>query len=118
MGKKEKIHEKIHTCAHARGAEEKAIRARHDKGAHLRSISKSVMYRNWQPLLSTAAKCSVAVFETGLTFGLPVHKIISISQYREACGSTIACRDGGETEIGITSYYFISSNYWQGSSCT
>lgn len=48
--------------------------------------------------VTTAAKCSDAVFETGLTFGLPVHKIINICQYREACGSTTACRDDGEPE--------------------
>lgn len=71
---------------------------RHDKGALLRSISKSVMYRNWQPLLSMAAKCSDAVFEIGLTFGLLVHEKINISQYREACGWTAAYRDDGEPE--------------------
>lgn len=41
--------------------------ATHDNGSHLRSISKNVAYRNWQPLLSMAAKCSA--FEIKLTFG-------------------------------------------------
>ena len=45
-----------------------------------------------------AAKCSDAVFEIGLTFGLIVHEIINMSQYREACGWTTAYRDSGEPE--------------------
>lgn len=58
-----------------------------------------------------AAKCSDAAFEIGFTFGVLVHEIINVSQYREACSWTTAYRGGGKL-TGVTLYYFTSSNYW------
>lgn len=68
----------------------------HDNGSHLRSIFKNVTYRNWQSLLSMAAKCSA--FEIKLTFGLLVHEIINVSGSREACSWKTAHRVGGKPE--------------------
>lgn len=119
---KKKRYMKRYTCTHMHlvcvHTKQKAIRDQAWQGAHLISISKSVMYRNRQPLLSMAAKCSDTVFEIGLTFGLLVHEIINISQYGKHVVGQLPTEMVASQKIGVTLYYFLSSNYWQCSSCT
>lgn len=62
------VKKKRYTCMHTLGAEQKETGASHDKGGHLRCISKSVMYRNWRPLLPQLQN----VLMQSLKLGLPL----------------------------------------------